>query len=236
MKRWVIPDIHGCNKTFETLLRQIKLTHEDTLFLLGDYIDRGPGSKQVIDTIIRLKETGYNVRALRGNHEEYFLIALDAEKKKTKGFFYRKSYALKQWMLLGGKEMLESFQVESVLDVPKMYVDWMESLEYYIELPDYFLVHAGFNFKADDIFADKHALLNIREFECDMEKLKGKKLVHGHVSVGLDLIHQTIHSNHYNFIDLDNGCVYTGQVGLGNLLAYELDSKQLIIQPNIEYD
>ena len=54
MSRFAISDIHGCAKTFEALLEQIALTKDDTLFLLGDLIDRGPGSKEVVDKVLQL--------------------------------------------------------------------------------------------------------------------------------------------------------------------------------------
>ncbi len=69
MRKLAIGDIHGCNKTFKALLDQINLSKDDELTLLGDYIDRGPDSKGVIDTIINLQSSGYQVRALRGNHD-----------------------------------------------------------------------------------------------------------------------------------------------------------------------
>lgn len=73
--RWVIPDIHGCFKTFKSLVeREIGLTKEDTLYLLGDYIDRGENSKEVIDYIIHITEESYNVNYLIGNHENIVLM------------------------------------------------------------------------------------------------------------------------------------------------------------------
>ncbi|MFT6129303.1 MAG: serine/threonine protein phosphatase 1 [Neolewinella sp.] len=49
--RYTISDIHGCLKTFRALLDELKLDRNDELFLLGDYIDRGPDSQGVIDLI-----------------------------------------------------------------------------------------------------------------------------------------------------------------------------------------
>ncbi|MBU1720355.1 MAG: serine/threonine protein phosphatase [Bacteroidetes bacterium] len=234
MAEWVIPDIHGCYRSLEALLTQIDPGKDDTVYFLGDYIDRGRGSREVIDTIMLLRNSGVQVRTLRGNHEEFFLIARKAGMELKKGFFRKRNRALSQWFQLGGKEMLQSFKVNSVLEVPDRYVEWMSQLEYFIELPHYFLVHAGFNFKADDIFADTNAMMTLREFEIVPEKVKGKKIIHGHVPVGLDLIHQTINTNFYGFIDLDNGCVYAGREGMGNLLAFEIGTKKLLVQQNVE--
>jgi serine/threonine protein phosphatase 1 len=66
---WAISDIHGCYRTFEALIEKIGLCKEDELHLLGDYIDREPGSKEVLDLILKLKSENYHVHCLLGNHE-----------------------------------------------------------------------------------------------------------------------------------------------------------------------
>ena len=69
--RWVIPDIHGYLNTLKSLIEnRISLTKEDTLYFLGDYIDRGPNSKGVIDYIMSLQDQDYDIHCLRGNHED----------------------------------------------------------------------------------------------------------------------------------------------------------------------
>ncbi len=60
INRWVVPDIHGCLKTLKSLLEtRIELTRLDSIYFLGDYIDRGPDSKGVIDYIITLQNNNY---------------------------------------------------------------------------------------------------------------------------------------------------------------------------------
>ena len=64
-RKIAISDIHGCNKTFQKLLFEtLNLQKNDQLYLLGDYIDRGPDSKGVLDTIQNLITNGYYVRCL----------------------------------------------------------------------------------------------------------------------------------------------------------------------------
>lgn len=70
MPRYAITDIHGCLKTFEELLNKIGLNKTDELFLLGDYIDRGPDCKGVIKLIQEMQDTGQKLVCLRGNHEQ----------------------------------------------------------------------------------------------------------------------------------------------------------------------
>lgn len=82
-RRLVIPDIHGCKKTFEELLQKIQLTKDDYLFLLGDYVNKGPDSIGVIDKIIELIEQGYNVFPLRGNHEQIWIDKIKTNNRLT---------------------------------------------------------------------------------------------------------------------------------------------------------
>jgi serine/threonine protein phosphatase 1 len=75
-RRFAVGDIHGCSKTLKKMMEDVLLLeHEDMLFLMGDYIDRGPDSKGVLDYILQLLESGYDIRPLLGNHEEMMLIA-----------------------------------------------------------------------------------------------------------------------------------------------------------------
>jgi len=74
----------------------------------------------------------------------------------------------------------------------------------------------------------------IREFDVDLSKTKGRRVVHGHVPVSLDLIKQTLEQPNFGFIDLDNGCFYRDRPGMGNLVALDLNEGTLIVQPNIE--
>jgi serine/threonine protein phosphatase 1 len=71
-----IGDIHSCAKALATLIEAIQPTPQDTLVLLGDYIDRGPDSRSVMDQIIALRQCCIVV-SLLGNHEEMLLAALD---------------------------------------------------------------------------------------------------------------------------------------------------------------
>lgn len=72
MPQYAITDLHGCARTFRALLDKIRFSKEDELYLLGDYINRGPDSKGVIDHILELRESGHTVHCLRGNHQRRF--------------------------------------------------------------------------------------------------------------------------------------------------------------------
>lgn len=86
MKRlFAIGDIHGCFDSFKDLVEsKIQLQKDDKLILLGDYIDRGDSSKEVVDFIIKLLENGYDIIPLMGNHEAMLLEAFEDEKNISK--------------------------------------------------------------------------------------------------------------------------------------------------------
>ena len=74
-----IGDIHGCSTALDAILRLVEPGPEDTVVTLGDYIDRGPDSKGVLDLLLRLKSRCHLV-PLMGNHEE---IMLDARQSRS---------------------------------------------------------------------------------------------------------------------------------------------------------
>lgn len=237
-KYWVVPDIHGNSKTLQALVEeQIKPMRSDRLFFLGDYIDRGPDARGVVDYIMKLQDDEYDVHPLRGNHEDFLLRTYDNEtvQKNILGISYRNKMK-KEWFRFGGRETLKSFGVSDVHDIPGKYIEWMRNLDYYIELDGYILVHAGLNFNIDNPYDDRHAMLWAKDFKAIPEKIGNRKVVHGHVPVSLEFIDLLAKSDTFHFIDLDNGVYMPGKEGFGNLVAMELISRELIIQPNLDMD
>ncbi len=232
--RWIIPDIHGCAKTVQTLLENILLvTKDDEIYFLGDYIDRGPDGKGVIDYLMHLQQEKYKVHFIKGNHEDLCVTAYEADQKKK--FFGGKHPEQKEWEAVGAKETLESFGVRHPREIPKSYIVWMNACQPYIELEDYILVHAGMNFKAGKPFEDTHSMMWTRSFKVDFAKSHGKKIIHGHIPVDYNFIGLVIESNeNYDFIALDNGVYVTDKPGMGNLMAYNPDTKQLLAQSNMD--
>jgi serine/threonine protein phosphatase 1 len=237
MKTWVIPDIHGCLHTLRYLVEVlIRLSKEDTLYILGDVIDRGPDSKGVIDYIMELEAGGYQVTTLRGNHEDYMLKVIESE--KNQGFWHRSGQkkTRKEWFRFGGDTTLKSFGVSKISSIADVYVDWLRALPYYAEYRNFLIVHAGFNFKKDNIFEDTEAMLWTRDYEIDPEKLAGRKIIHGHVPVDLEFMYTCLKSNNYQFIALDNGVYMFDRPGYGNLTALELNTLEIKIQPNLDQE
>lgn len=219
-RRFVVPDIHGCARTFRTLLQDvIDLKREDSLYLLGDYIDRGPRAREVLDLILELRDKGYSVAALRGNHEE---MLLNSGNSLT-------DFHL--WTTNGGRATLDSFGVESAGDIPHRYLAFLKQLRYFIVLEDFVIVHACLNFDVPEPFADIEAMLWKRNCEVDTVRLGSKRLINGHVPVTREILLESLNTPR---IMLDNGCVYKGQYGLGYLAALELNSMTVYFQENID--
>jgi len=220
LRSFVIPDIHGCALTFRRLLEDvIRLEKNDSVYLLGDTIDRGPASKEVIDTIRHFQVDGYNFQSVRGNHEVMFLRSC-----RDRTYFYL-------WMLNGGHATLNSFGVEDGCEIPPEYRQFIESFPFFIELEEFILVHGGLNFTNADPLADTEAMLWSRDRKVIKELIGGKRVIGGHTPVDREEIRKSLSKDH---IMLDNGCVYKGEPGLGSLTALELNSMSLLFQENID--
>lgn len=221
INKYAISDIHGCAKTFKALLEKINFSKEDELYLLGDYIDRGPNSKGVIDTIMDLETQGYHIKALKGNHEDMLLGEI---KYNT-------------W-LKSHPATLKSFGVEKHNEIPQKYVDWMKNLHPYLEVDDYILVHAGLSFTSNNPFKDTYDMLWVRQWydKIDSNWLGDRIIVHGHTPITTQKIKDSIHNlSNLPVINIDNGCYYSNP-GEGKLCCLNLTTQSLIFQTNIDND
>ncbi|HLF63763.1 MAG TPA: metallophosphoesterase, partial [Saprospiraceae bacterium] len=76
---FAVGDIHGCHQTFrKLLLDEIRIKKSDRIYCLGDYVDRGPDSKGVVDFILELRRSGYHIHTLRGNHEQLMMTSIES--------------------------------------------------------------------------------------------------------------------------------------------------------------
>jgi serine/threonine protein phosphatase 1 len=230
-RRFAIGDIHGCLKTLTRLLEYgIQLTRDDTLYAVGDFIDRGPDSRGVLDYISKLIKDGFRIKPVRGNHEEMLLESLT-----DPGI-------IMSWIYNGAESTLQSFGLnpgiiltsDTVHEIPKKYVSQLEKLPYFIELDDYLIVHAGFNFFIDDPLTDTHAMIWSRQMQYDPKKVNQRTVIHGHTPISVDEIKALIDDPDTGLINIDGGCVYTDYDDLGNLVAIDLDTRELFIQKNID--
>lgn len=214
-----ISDIHGNNKTFLDLLDKIALTKDDELYLLGDYIDRGPDSKGVIDTIWKLMDDNYRVFCLKGNHEEMLFRGI-AEKGIHQSSI---KYGLMQ--------TLKSFDVKNAWDIPEIYIDFLRSLPVYLEKNDFIFVHAGLNMLIPDPFEDTVAMLWSRGWESQLNErwLQQRMVVYGHTPTEKSVIvNQLNQLEGGKYLRIDNGCFYEfhyNKSAFSHLCAVDLSNR-----------
>ena len=223
MSRYVIPDIHGGLLTFRALLRQIDLRFGDRLYLLGDFIDRGPDSKGVLDTILELLAVGHDVRPLLGNHEAMLL-------EMVRGTIDDYSW---HWMTAWGLHTLQSFGLTNPEELPDRYLHFLEQLPCLRTDGDYVLVHAGLDMNVRDPLSQTSPQLMVwgGQSPYGSELLPGKTIITGHRIRPLAQIMASLSTGH---ITLDNGAYSNMQPEYGNLLALNLETRELLIQPWID--
>ena len=191
---YAIGDIHGRHDLLSGLLTKIKHdmsqqnfegVEKTQIIFLGDYIDRGPGSKDVIETVSKLKIHGAELIFLRGNHEAAALEFLQNPNQGSK------------WMQFGGRETLESYgvvlprEIDTVEDwthygeafakkISPKHVSFLRSLISYKIEGEYMFVHAGINpAKPAEAQSDDEYLWIRDSFLNSMKKLP-YIVVHGH--------------------------------------------------------
>ena len=135
MRLLAIGDIHGCSRAFETLLALVQPRPEDLIVTLGDYVDRGPDSKGVLERLLALHRTGQLV-ALRGNHDQMMLDARRGNEEKV------------DWLACGGRTTLASYSTSGdagrLDEVPVRHWEFLDALcvDWY-ETATHFFVHAN---------------------------------------------------------------------------------------------
>ena len=168
---FVVGDIHGCLEILKRLMDTIPWNpFHDRLIFIGDYIDRGEDPKGVVDYILALKSYSVSVQCLIGNHEVMFLD-------------YLKGNDQEQYLLKGGWRTVQSYKAadhEQKLDVPPEHMTFYESLETFIELDKYYIVHAGFR---PGVALDEQSLEDIvwiRDPFIQSRHDFGKRVIFGH--------------------------------------------------------
>ncbi len=212
---YAIGDIHGRADLFDDLLLRIERDAANRepvptqLILLGDLIDRGPHSAQVVARAIKLSEGGMPIRMLKGNHEEVFILAARGDLKATR-FFCR----------IGGHETILSYGLSQtdyaamdfvdlaqwmLNNIPRSHVDFLDGFEDMVEIGDYLFVHAGIR---PDVPLDQQKATDLRwireEFLSSHADL-GKLVVHGH-TITEDVDERT------NRIGIDTGAYHSGRL------------------------
>jgi serine/threonine protein phosphatase 1 len=135
---FAIGDLHGCVDELNVLLDHLAPAADDTLVFLGDYIDRGPTPKGVIDRLLRLRREGTPCIFLKGNHEDMFLDFLGLGGSYGEAFLYNGGAAtLRSYGLEGGEGP------EVARRMPEEHIAFLRALETYHRAGDFLFVHAG---------------------------------------------------------------------------------------------
>ncbi len=125
-RRIIIGDVHGHYDTLLALMESMAPNANDQIYFLGDLIDRGPKSAQVVDFVIKNQ-----YKCLLGNHEEMLLDVVGSGETSVELY--------QGWLYSGGNATVASYDSK----IPEEHLDWMKSLPLYLDLGDIWLVHAG---------------------------------------------------------------------------------------------
>jgi calcineurin-like phosphoesterase family protein len=211
---YAIGDVHGRVDLLEKVLSRIDVDlagfpqSAAIEVFIGDYIDRGPGSRKVLDRLIKRSQTGRTV-FLKGNHETYIAQ------------FLQDPAALAGWQHLGGLETLMSYGLKPTRapDVgeqqalakalahvfPTSHAKFLANLRPSFTCGDFFFVHAGVRPRVPLEQQREDDLLCIREDFLLSEENFGKIVVHGHTPVSEPDIR-------FNRINIDTGAYATGRL------------------------
>jgi serine/threonine protein phosphatase 1 len=214
LRIYAIGDIHGCADLMEAVLRQIDMDctlyppNRPIVVFLGDYIDRGPASSEVLDLLLGYERTK-EVVFLKGNHETYVHR------------FLSEPTVLDEWRLCGGLETLVSYGLKPSINpdvpeqtqlakefaktIPKRHLKFLESLHLSFSCGDYLFVHAGIRPGVPLRKQREEDLLWIREEFLSCEQQFEKFVVHGHTPVRMPDIRS-------NRINVDTGAFATGRL------------------------
>ncbi|MBO9576362.1 MAG: serine/threonine protein phosphatase [Sphingobium sp.] len=215
---YAVGDIHGRIDLLMDLMELIgrddwrrKHKGETSLVLLGDYVDRGPHSREVIDYILKLKEQWRDMTCLMGNHEQVFLMAINGDEQAIR-FFVKDG--------VGGRQTLMSYGVTSdeidALDasalweriatvVPQAHKDFLAGLYSQSIIGDYAFVHAGIQPGVPMAEQEETDLYWIRDPFLNHESAHPYMIVHGH-SIREDVEQRS------NRIGIDTGAYASGRL------------------------
>ena len=138
---WVIGDVHGYFNTFQVLVEKLQLKEKDIVVTIGDLIDRGPTSANVVNYV----KTTENFYSIRGNHEQMMIEGFDHSL-----FFKDRNIPAKIWYHNGGRTTESSYITlygndTNACEQASEDIEWMKTLPTEIVLEDWRFVHAGYD-------------------------------------------------------------------------------------------
>jgi serine/threonine protein phosphatase 1 len=192
-KIFAVGDIHGSFDRLQELMKKIPIDFaRDTLVFIGDYIDRGPASVEVVDYLLDLKKQVPQTIFLKGNHEDMLEKYLDGTDRFT-------------YLLNGGQNTLDSYLSKNLQSelypIPSDHMEFFKTLRLYYETEAYIFVHAGLRPKVPLASQETEDLLWIRDKFIYSKYNFGKTVVFGHTPLEKPLVES-------NKIGIDTGAVY----------------------------
>lgn len=199
MHYYIFGDIHanldalvGCTRKVLKLIEK-----NDIMIFLGDYIDRGGHSYEVIEYLLAIKKK-YNTVFLMGNHEDMLLKYLDGN---DPGGMYLHN---------GGTATIRSYRKHcKKFEIPQKHLEFLRHLELYYEGSDFIAVHAGLDPKIDVLDSqDTESLLWIRERFYRAQKRWNKTIIFGHTPINSLTKNAVYDDKERNIIGIDSGAIY----------------------------
>jgi serine/threonine protein phosphatase 1 len=217
-RRIVIGDVHGHYNGLMTLLEAIAPNSDDMVYFLGDLIDRGPHSAQVLNFV---KQSPYT--CLLGNHEQMLLDVLGD------GEIY--GPALQAWLYSGGHATVNSYGDGGI---PPEDIDWIRTLPTHLDLGDYWLVHAGVHprLPLETQTADQFCWIREEFHSITQPYFANKLIVTGHtITFTLPGVLPGKLAQGHGWLDIDTGAYHQKSgwltaVDLTNSLVYQVNVLQ----------
>jgi Predicted phosphohydrolases len=217
MKRIItISDIHGCIDQLNQMLHLIEYnSNNDQLILLGDYVDRGPNSKEVVDKVIELVRN-HNAIALRGNHDQRLVDLINNDSKWIRSKFLEH----------GGVQTIQSYcdinneisdeilnqARETIKTLFDHHIDFLSRLPLYHEDHDHIYVHAGLNPNYTDWKNQpEHDFMYIKDEFIRYNFELNKRIIFGHTRT-IDIQGTSNIWFSEDKIGIDGGCAYGMQL------------------------
>lgn len=162
-----VGDIHGCLNLLQQLMQKVAPRADDQIIFLGDYIDRGPDSRGVIDYLLDFRERWPKTVFLKGNHEAMLLNFLAGHERL-------------RYLLNGGEATLYGYRRKGELAIPQSHLQFFRDLILFFETEHHLFVHAGLRPGISPQNQSEDDLLWIREDFLKSDYRWGKTIVFGH--------------------------------------------------------
>lgn len=222
---YALGDVHGCLRELISAQKKIALDAQrfekkKLLVLIGDYVDRGPNSKAVLDSLVKPPMDGFDRVALRGNHDDTFLR------------FVQNPRSHLDWLQLGGMETLRSYDIDAdhllgtragidalvrqvEKTIPPHHLTFLQSLPVVLDMGSLVFVHAGIAPGVGIGDQRDYDLMWIREPFLEHGPKLPVKVIHGHT-----VSEEPFVGN--GRIGIDTGCYATGNLTILRIVGDEM--------------